>query len=114
MTLEPGASIPAGDAIALTESESVWLLDVREHHEWNAGHAPGAHHIPIGELGLRQDELPDDGTVIAVMCHLGYRSRQVTDALVRADYPAVDIDGGLVAWQASGGDVVMDGPEPGR
>ena len=106
MTHEPGQSIPAGEAVPLVESGALWLLDVREAYEWNTGHAPAAHHIPLGELGLRQHELPEDVT-IAVICHLGQRSRMVTDALVGAQYDAVDVAGGMVAWQASGGMVVV-------
>jgi len=101
-----GASVPAAEAVRLVASGDVWLLDVREGFEWAAGHAPAAHHIPVGELGLRQGELPDDG-MIAVICHVGARSRMVTDALVDADYRAVDVSGGMDAWQASGGAVVI-------
>ena len=43
----PAAQVPAG----------AYLLDVREHEEWDAGHAPGAVHIPLGELGARYTEL---------------------------------------------------------
>jgi rhodanese-related sulfurtransferase len=111
VTHEPGESVTAGEAISLVASGDLWLLDVREDFEWSSGHAPGAHHIPLGELGLRQGELPDDVT-IAVICHVGQRSRMVTNALVDADYAAVDVAGGMVAWQASGGDVV--GAEAGQ
>lgn len=111
MTHEPGESVTAGEAISLVASGDLWLLDVREDFEWSSGHAPGAHHIPLGELGLRQGELPDDVT-IAVICHVGQRSRMVTNALVDADYAAVDVAGGMVAWQASGGDIV--GAEAGQ
>jgi rhodanese-related sulfurtransferase len=103
---EPGESIDAREAISLVAAGEVWLLDVREPFEWSDGHVPEAHHIPMGDLGLRQDELPDDGTPIAVICHVGGRSRMVTDSLVRADYAAIDVAGGMVAWQASGGNVV--------
>ena len=106
---EPGESIDAREAIELVGADEVWLLDVRETFEWAEGHAPRAHHIPMGELGLRQDELPDDGMPIAVICHVGGRSRVVTDALVRADYAAIDVAGGMVAWRASGGESVVDG-----
>jgi rhodanese-related sulfurtransferase len=111
VTHEPGESVTAGEAISLVASGDLWLLDVREDFEWSSGHAPGAHHIPLGELGLRQGELPDDVT-IAVICHVGQRSRMVTNALVDADYAAVDVAGGMVAWQASGGDIV--GAEAGQ
>ncbi|GAB3387931.1 hypothetical protein GCM10027568_08350 [Humibacter soli] len=108
---EPGSSIEASDAISLVAGGDVWLLDVREPFEWEDGHVPDAHHIPMRELGERQHELPDDGTPIAVICHVGGRSRTVTDALVGADYPAVNVAGGMVAWQSSGGPVVTGGTE---
>lgn len=108
MTQQSGESIAAGEAIPLVAAGTLWLLDVREGFEWASGHAPEAHHIPMGELGLRQHELPED-TTIAVICHSGHRSRMVTDALVGADYAAVDVTGGMVAWQASGGEVVAGG-----
>jgi rhodanese-related sulfurtransferase len=97
-------SIAAADAIGQVES-GAWLLDVREDAEWQAGHAPGAHHIPMGEIGRRQDELPADETIL-VICHVGGRSRLVTDALLAADYPAANVEGGMDAWQAAGGPVV--------
>nr|WP_233563719.1 rhodanese-like domain-containing protein [Cryobacterium tepidiphilum] len=98
-------SIAAPDAIAAVESGTGWLLDVREDVEWQAGHAPGAHHIPMGEIGRRQDELPA-GETILVICHVGGRSRVVTDALLAADYPAANVEGGMDAWQAAGGPVL--------
>ena len=33
------------------------LLDVREPEEWEAGHAPGAVHVPLGQLPDRMGEL---------------------------------------------------------
>jgi rhodanese-related sulfurtransferase len=98
----PARSIPATEAIPLVGNGTLWLLDVREAFEWDSGHVPDATHIPLGELGMRQGELPEDAT-IAVICHSGYRSRMVADALADADYDVVDIAGGIVAWQASGG-----------
>jgi len=98
-------SISAADAIVQVESGGGWLLDVREDVEWQAGHAPGAHHIPMGEIGRRQDDLPDDETIL-VICHLGGRSRMVTDALLAAGYPAANVEGGMEAWQAAGGPVL--------
>jgi rhodanese-related sulfurtransferase len=50
-----------------------FLLDVREDDEWAAGHAPGALHIRLGELGARTAELPGDREVY-VICRTGNRS----------------------------------------
>ena len=36
------------------------LLDVREDDEWRLGHAPGARHIPMGEVPARIAEIPAD------------------------------------------------------
>lgn len=98
-------AVDAPEAVRLVGDDAVWLLDVRENVEWLAGHAPRAHHIPMGELGERQDELPA-GETILVICRSGARSRVVTDALRAAEYSAVNVDGGMMAWSSAGGEVV--------
>ena len=44
-------------AAARAAGEAAVVLDVRGDEEWNAGHLPGAHHCPIGELHERLDEV---------------------------------------------------------
>ena len=100
--------IPAEDAIALVAGGG-WLLDVREPAEWDGGHAPDAHLIPMGEVMDRIEEIPLDEPVV-VICHSGYRSWQVTQALVAGGYDAVNVAGGMEAWQSAGGVVVSGGP----
>lgn len=93
-------------------SNGAYLLDVREQHEWDAGHAPDAHLLPMSELSARVDEIPAD-TEILVVCHLGGRSAQVTAALRNAGYDAVDVLGGMVAWQNASGELTSEnGSEP--
>jgi rhodanese-related sulfurtransferase len=99
--------ISAEDAIALA-SGTGWLLDVREQNEWDGGHAPQAHLIPMGQIMDRIDEIPADAEIV-VICHSGYRSWQVTKALVEAGYDAVNAAGGMEAWQSAGGVVVSEG-----
>ena len=53
-------------------SDGALLLDVREPHEYQAGHAPKAKHIALGVVGHRQAELPKDRTIVAV-CRSGRR-----------------------------------------
>ncbi|MBW8871087.1 MAG: rhodanese-like domain-containing protein [Leifsonia sp.] len=108
----PDDEVSAARAQELTEAGAAWLLDVREPYEWEAGHAPAAHHIPLAELGDRQDELPEDRQLL-VICRSGARSRMVTDALNEANYPAANVAGGMGAWQAAGGPVQRDDGTPG-
>jgi rhodanese-related sulfurtransferase len=98
-----GDDIAAVDAMSDIRDGRAWLLDVREQWEYDAVHAPAAHHIPMGELAARQAELPSSQTVY-VVCHTGRRSRTVVDALIAAEYPARNIAGGMDAWLAAGGE----------
>jgi len=68
----------ANEANALRDE--LFLLDVRELDEWGAGHVPGSVHIPMSQLGSRQDELPSDRTILCV-CRSGNRSGMVVRAL---------------------------------
>ncbi|MGX5680369.1 rhodanese-like domain-containing protein [Schumannella luteola] len=95
--------IDASAAVAAVEQGAV-LIDVREQGEWDAGHAPSAILLPLSEIGNRLDELPD-GEVL-VICHSGMRSARVTAALLELGREAVNVAGGMVAWQAAGGPVV--------
>jgi rhodanese-related sulfurtransferase len=83
---------------AYERRDEVLLLDVREQQEWDAGHIEGSVHIPMGELGARQEELPSDRPIVAV-CRSGNRSAAVTQALTRAGYEAHNLVGGVAEWK---------------
>jgi rhodanese-related sulfurtransferase len=74
-----------------------FLLDVREDHEWLAGHAPAAVHIPMYDVPQRLADLPRDEP-IAVICHIGARSGQVAHWLRAQGYDAHNVEGGMEAW----------------
>lgn len=84
------------------------VIDVREPHEWVAGHAAAAIHIPLGDLGERVGEVPRDATVY-VICAAGGRSLQGAAFLERHGLEAVNVTGGMNAWQQAGLPVVQDG-----
>lgn len=90
-----GNDVPAVDAAEVPEG--VYLLDVREQYEWDAGHAPEAIHIPMGELNGRAAEIPQDREIF-VVCRSGMRSAQVTVALNQAGWVARNVGGGMKAW----------------
>jgi rhodanese-related sulfurtransferase len=86
---------------AATQQDDLFLLDVRERREWDAGHIEGSVHIPMSQLGARQQELPTDRTIL-VVCRSGSRSGMVTQALKQAGYRAENLDGGVLAWRSDG------------
>ena len=89
------------EAAQLVDGEGAVLLDVREPDEWTAVRAPGALHIPMRQLSTSAHRLPA-GRLIACICHVGGRSAVVAEALVGAGYDAVNVAGGMDAWQAAG------------
>lgn len=95
--------IPEIDAADAAErlAAGALALDVREDDEWEAGRIEGSLHIPLGELGARQAEIPGDRPIVCV-CRSGSRSAAVTDALVRAGFEAENLAGGLKAWKSAG------------
>jgi len=93
------------DTLAEAHAEGAVVLDVRNPDEYEAGHVPGAKLIPLGELGARQDEIPD-GDPIYVVCASGGRSLTATKAMVQAGYRAVSVAGGTKAWVETGRPVV--------
>ena len=82
MSAEAVPEVSAEEGHHLVEAGAI-LLDVRETDEWDAGHAPEATWIPMGELQARVAELPRDGRIVAI-CRTGARSQAVTAALVGA------------------------------
>lgn len=94
--------------------QDAYLLDVREPDEWQAGHAPGAHHLPMMEVPARLAELPVDADIV-VVCRSGGRSGQVVAYLVGNGWDNVrNLDGGMHAWAAAGRDVVSEDGQPAR
>lgn len=74
------------------------LLDVREPHEYDAGHLPGAVRIGVEALPQMVGTLPSDADII-VYCRSGMRSARARDILVRSGRTAVSMRGGLLAWR---------------
>ncbi|WP_141579545.1 rhodanese-like domain-containing protein [Actinomadura sp. WMMA1423] len=94
-----GEDVPA--VVAAEVPQDGYLLDVREQDEWDAGHAPGAVHIPMRQLGDRAGEVPRDREVF-VICRSGARSAQVTVALNQAGWLARNVGDGMNGWAAAG------------
>ncbi|MGW2633541.1 rhodanese-like domain-containing protein [Streptomyces chattanoogensis] len=96
-------SVPTVGVDALTSED--FLLDVREDDEWEAGHAQGALHIPMSEFVARYGELTEaapEGGKVYVLCRVGGRSAQVAQYLIQQGIDAVNVEGGMQAWEATG------------
>ena len=97
----PAVQVPAG----------AYLLDVRECEEWDAGHAPGAVHIPLGELGARYTEL-EQGRPVYVICRSGHRSAYAAHGLAGAGWDASNVSDGMMGWQAAGLPMTSESGQP--
>lgn len=67
------------------------VLDVRQDHEWKAGHIEGAVHIPFQDLEGRVDDL-SAGADTWVYCHTGHRASIAASLLERSGRAPVLID----------------------
>lgn len=82
-----------------------FVLDVREPEEWTAGHIGGAVHIPMNDVPQRLQQRPGtlpQGTQVVVVCKVGGRSAAVTNWLRQQGVDAVNLEGGMLAWEHAG------------
>jgi rhodanese-related sulfurtransferase len=95
-------------------ADEAYVLDVREDDEWAAGHAPGAHHVPMMEIPVRLAEVPQDGDVV-VACRMGGRSGQVVAYLRQNGWDNVrNLEGGMQDWASAGRALVSEDGRPPR
>jgi rhodanese-related sulfurtransferase len=91
--------------------EDAVVLDVREHDEWVTGHIDGATHIPMGEVPVRLDDLPE-GDPLYVTCRASGRSARVAAWLNANGFDAVVVAGGMGEWEAAGRPMVSETGQP--
>ena len=81
--------------------EQILLLDVRTSEEFDGtmGHIEGSILIPLYELEERLAELDEyQSHEIIVICRSGNRSGIGTQILIENGYKALNMDGGMIAW----------------
>ncbi len=89
------------------------MIDVRESEEWSAGHAPGAVLIPMSQVEAKVHEIRT-GSPAVIVCRSGGRSNTITQLLASLGIDAVNLAGGMHAWEQAGLPVVTDAGDPGR
>lgn len=77
------------------------LVDLRTEVEFEAGHIPGARHIPVADVQRESASLSKDEPVV-LYCRTGNRSGPVADAFAASGWDAHSIQGGVVAWDQAG------------
>jgi rhodanese-related sulfurtransferase len=109
---KPYSSVGPVGAAELLDKGAV-LLDVREAHEWQAGHAPKARHLPLAQLPHRVREVPA-GRPIVTICRSGARSARAAAMLARDGRHVSNVAGGMNAWVRAGLPVVAKGGRTGQ
>ena len=99
MTSPAHGDIPEIENSAL--ADNALMVDVRETDEWDLGHAPHSMLIPLGELPARIDELPEQRP-LHIICRSGGRSGRAVAFLRANGVEAINVAGGMLAWQAAG------------
>lgn len=107
--MNQGQGLPGVPATGVPEQ--AYLVDVREDEEWVAGHAPGAQHIPLGEVGERAGQIPRDRDVY-VICRSGGRSARATQALNAAGFQAINVSDGMTGWESAGLEMISESGGP--
>lgn len=75
------------------------IVDVRAKADFDAGHVPGALHLPLPEVRARASELPP-GKPVYVYCKVGFRSYLAYRALAAGGRPVYSLSGGFDTFQA--------------
>ena len=93
------------ELFALIESgHAPLIVDVRTQREYDAGHVPGAVHIPFYDILGHRSELAASPAPLILYCAHGPRAGIAKFQLWAAgvDRPIIYLDGHMSAWKARG------------
>ena len=88
------------EAKNMMDTQAVIVLDVREQHEFDAGHIPGAILLPVGSIAEEAAAavIPEKDSVVLVYCRSGNRSKTASASLVDLGYTGIYEFGGIITW----------------
>ena len=90
--------VPAALKSRMDAADGVFVLDVREPHEYEIARIPGTKLIPLGELNKRVGEL-DATADIVIHCKSGMRSGKAQRLLKDMGFSRVtNLAGGILRW----------------
>ncbi|MGM9988082.1 MAG: rhodanese-like domain-containing protein [Bacillaceae bacterium] len=97
--LETADEITVHQLKELLNNEDYYLIDVRNLTEYEAGNIEGAHHIMLGTIPNRLNEIPTDKTLL-MQCQSGARSAMALSILQAKGYKNIkNVKGGYLAWK---------------
>ena len=83
------------------------VIDVRTGAEFESAHIPGSHNVPLDILNQNARAFSTVDSPVVLVCQSGQRAATAQKALGElGKNPTTVLDGGINAWQASGGDIV--------
>lgn len=88
-------------------ANGAFVMDVREAWEFESGHVPRAHHIPLNSVPEKLGELPKDQQ-IWVICQAGGRSMTAANYLEANGFDVVSVAGGTGSWIGAGKEVSFE------
>lgn len=105
------SSIPSIDVHELNDLRNahpdLTIIDVREQHEWDQIHIPGAIHIPKDAIADKiKDHCQDTKAAIYLHCRSGVRSVEAAQNLKAMGYSNLySVSGGIMEWAMAGYEV---------
>ena len=80
------------------KGDTIFLLDVREPHEYSMAKIEGTVLIPLGELPNSLNQLDKNAEIVAY-CHKGMRSADAVGFLLQQGFSNVkNLIGGIESW----------------
>lgn len=100
----PDRVMPDALLAAIDTGSAPVIVDVRTGREFEAGHVPGAIHVPFYTLLVRQDDVPGPrDRPVVVYCEHGPRAGVARLALRLAGFTDVRyLDGHMAGWKRRG------------
>lgn len=87
------------EALSMVTAGQAYGIDVREQEEWDGGHYDQFTLHPLSAFDAKA--IPTDKPVIFI-CRSGKRSAQACASAESAGIAAMNMDGGMLAWQEAG------------
>ena len=82
----------------IQQNDKLFLLDVREPHEYQYARIADSVLIPLNQIPQRLGELDLDQEIV-VICHHGIRSQQAASYLEQSGFKNIaNLTGGIDAW----------------